>query len=182
MTPTDTLTPTPAASATANQATVTASITAANIRRGPSLAYNATGGLLLGTSTTVYGRNSDGTWIYVAIPGQSGKYGWMTALAQYVTVSVNVMDLPLAPYGPPVPAFIENCTNHTLLVAPGNISIPDRNNTNNKVQLYPDTYYVFDEYVKDLHNNNVQVLTVNLVEGEIADIVKNGNGNMYSCP
>jgi uncharacterized protein YgiM (DUF1202 family) len=174
--------PTLAASVTPNQFTVIADKSAANIRRGPGLAYNATGGLLKGASTTVFGRNPDGTWIYVAIPGQPGTFGWVTALPQYVTVSVNVMDLPLMTYGQPVPAFLQNCTEHTLLVTPGNISIPDRSNTNNKVQLNPNTYFVFDENVKDSNDNIVQIRTVTLVEGQTIDITKDGKGKVNSCP
>jgi Bacterial SH3 domain. len=155
---------------------------AANIRRGPALAYNATGGLLKDTSTTVYGRNQDGFWIYVAIPGQPGKFGWMTSLPQYVTVSVNVMDLPVMTYDQPVPAFIQNCTEHTLFVTPGNVTISDRNNSNHKVQLNPNIYLIFDENVKDTKNNIVQINTVTLSEGQTINISKDGKGKSYSCP
>ncbi|HMD87907.1 MAG TPA: hypothetical protein VKF38_01975, partial [Anaerolineaceae bacterium] len=137
---TATNTPMPA-SLTPNQYMVIASGSAANIRRGPGLAYNSTGGLLKNASTTVYGRNTDGSWIYVAIPGQPGTFGWVTALPQYVTVSVNVMNLPLIPYSQPVPAYIQNCTDHTLLVNPGSIAITDHT----RKQFYPNDYQIYDE-------------------------------------
>src|SRR5271157_670949 len=165
VTPTETLVPTMAASLTTSQATVIADKSASNIRRGPGLAYDITGGLLKGATTAVYGRNPDGTWIYVAIPGQPGKYGWVTGQPQYVTVSVNVMDLPLVAFDQPAPAYIENCTEHTVYVTPGNVSIPDRSNTDNKAQFNPGTYLVFDQHVTDSKGNIVQINTVTLVEG-----------------
>ena len=177
--PTDTLMP---ATVTPNQAIVIASGSAANIRRGPGLAYNATGGLLKGASTTIYGRNSDGTWIYVAIPGQPGTFGWVTSLPQYVSVSVNVMDLPLISYNQPVPAYLQNCTDHTLLVNPGNITLADRNNTNHIVRFYPNIYQIYDENVKDSSDNYLWIRTVTLVEGQTYDIAKDGNSKVYSCP
>ncbi|MDR3572980.1 MAG: hypothetical protein P4L50_03920 [Anaerolineaceae bacterium] len=179
MSPTDTLMP---GTVTPNQFTVIADKSAANIRRGPGLAFNAVGGLVKGATTTVFGRNSDGTWIYVAIPDQPGKFGWVTSLAQYVTVSVNPMDLPLTTYDQPVPAYIQNCTDHTLLVTPGNITIADRNNTNHKVQLFPNIYFIYDENVKDSSDNIMQIRTVTLVEGQTIDIAKDGKGKVYSCP
>jgi uncharacterized protein YgiM (DUF1202 family) len=179
MTPTDTLMP---ATITPNTFTVVADKTAANIRRGPGLAYNATGGLVKGATTTVFGRNQDGFWIYVAIPGQPGKFGWMTSLPQYVTVSVNVTDLPIMTYDQPVPAFIQNCTEHTLFVTPGNVTIPDRNNSTHKVQLNPNIYLIFDENVKDTKDNIVQINTVTLSEGQTVNITKDGKGKSYSCP
>lgn len=185
VTTTDTLSPTETllpGTVTPNQFTVIADKSAANIRRGPGLAYNATGGLVKGGSTTVFGRNTDGSWIYVAIPGQPGKFGWVTSLAQYVTVSVNVMDLPLMTYDQPVAAFIQNCTDHTLLVSPGNINIADRSNTNHKVQLNPNIYFIYDENVKDSNDKIVQIRTVTLVEGATIDIAKDGKGKVYTCP
>ena len=179
MSSTDTLMP---GTVTPNQLSVIADKSAANIRRGPGLAYNAIGGLVKGASTIIYGRNSDGTWIYVAIPGQPGKFGWVTSLPQYVTLSVNVMDLPLMTYDQPSPAFIQNCTEHTLLVTPGNITIADRNNSNHKVQLNPNIYFIFDENVRDTKDNIVQIRTVTLVEGQTVDIAKDGKGKGYTCP
>jgi uncharacterized protein YgiM (DUF1202 family) len=177
--PTETLMP---GTVTPNQFTVIADKSAANIRRGPGLAYNAIGGLVKGATTTVFGRNTDGTWIYVAIPGQPGKFGWVTSLAQFVTVSVNAMDLPLMTYDQPVAAFIQNCTDHTLLVTPGSITIADRSNTNHKVQLNPNIYFIFDENVKDSNDKIVQIRTVTLVEGQTIDIAKDGKNKSYSCP
>ena len=167
---------------TPNQATVFADKSAANIRRGPGLAYNATGGLPKGVSTAVYGRNSDGSWVYVAIPDQPGKFGWVTSLPQYVTLSVDVMSLELIPYEQPVPAFIQNCTDHTMLLNPGNITLSDRNNTGNKKQFFPNIYLIYDENVNDTSGNFLQIRTVTLVEGQTLQITKDGKGKSYSCP
>src|SRR5271169_235629 len=67
---------TAAPGATSCAAMVTANLNA-NIRTGPSTAYDAVGSLLTGQTAPIAGNNSDGTWWYINFPAGPGGYGWI---------------------------------------------------------------------------------------------------------
>jgi uncharacterized protein YraI len=71
----------------------TAIVTAGNlnIRTGPGASYSAITSVPYGTTLTLLGRNTDGTWVKVRT--SSGQEGWVNA--SYLTTSVPVSSLPI---------------------------------------------------------------------------------------
>jgi hypothetical protein len=115
--PSETPTATIAPSSTPLLVVITASGGGINIRRGPSVQYDAVAGLQEGNIATAVGRNSDGSWLFIPLPGDPSSYGWISTLSGFSTVQGEVSILPEQPYPPPVPAYIRNCTFHTMLEA-----------------------------------------------------------------
>jgi hypothetical protein len=56
-----------------------------NCRAGPNIIYPRLGWLLVGKQSTVYGRNEEQTWWYIANPTRPGEYCWVWG--QTTTVS-----------------------------------------------------------------------------------------------
>lgn len=48
-----------------------------NCRTGPHISYERVGFLLVGNSSTVYGRNEAQTWWYIANPTRAGEFCWV---------------------------------------------------------------------------------------------------------
>jgi hypothetical protein len=100
--PTPTLTPDSAGSVPVSgpcDPTVTASVNA-NVRSGPSTAYDTVGSLMLGQTATIVGRNDAYTWWYIAYPGVSGGYAW---IAGSVVTSACVPSVVQVVAAPPLP-------------------------------------------------------------------------------
>ena len=86
------------ASPTACTASVVAN-TSANIRSGPGTVYDITGSLPQSASAEVAGKNTDGTWWYIVIPGGS-SHGWIAASVvtpNCLPASVTVVAAPPTP-------------------------------------------------------------------------------------
>ncbi len=148
-----------------------------NIRRGPGAAYNPVGGMRDGQSSTATARNEDGSWLYISIPSAPSKFGWISTLTKYTSVSGDAMSLPLMTVEPAVPAYIQNCTFHEMLVKPAGVILPDQSNSpDNKQQFNPGDYTVLDE------TTSSQVADFTLLEGKTVDVKKDGLGTSYSCP
>lgn len=64
-----------------------------NLRAGPGEQTQTLGILDVGASTTAVGRNTDGTWIQIAVPGQPDLTVWV--LTSLVQVSGQVEGLPV---------------------------------------------------------------------------------------
>lgn len=94
----------PAASATACLPSVSVS-SSANVRSGPSTAYDALGQLPAGGSAAVHGISSDAGWYYIAFPGGENGYAWVAASVVEATCISPALPVIAAPALPtPVPA------------------------------------------------------------------------------
>jgi len=182
--PTDTVLPTEVptatleASPTPNGVIITASGGGINIRRGPSVQYNAISGLQQGNRATAVGRNEDGSWLFIPLPGNPGSYGWISTQSGYSTIQGSVNALVIQPSPPPVPAYIRNCTFHPMLVKPGDVVLKDQTlSPDNKHQFNPGEYKIYDQSA-----TNTQVKTLKLSEGDSVDITTDGLDNAYACP
>jgi hypothetical protein len=90
---TETMTPTqcvPSVTATAN----------ANVRRGPDIAFEVVGNLLIGSTATVAGRNDANTWWYINFPGGDGGYAWIAGSVVSTSCLPQVVQVVA---GPPTP-------------------------------------------------------------------------------
>lgn len=148
-----------------------------NVRRGPGPEYDTVGAFLDGQSTTVTGRNSDGSWVLINVPNTSRSLGWITVKTKYTTVTGDVAGLPPIVVSPAVPAYIRNCTPHEMLVNPGGLIVLERSNDpENKLQFFPGEYTVIDQ------TTEADVGGVTVFEGKTVDIKKDSSGKSYTCP
>jgi hypothetical protein len=182
--PTDTGLPTQAptlgavASATPAGVKITAATGNLNIRRGPGVAYNALAGLVEGTSATASGRTEDGLWLFIPLPSDATKFGWISTQTGFSQLEGDVLSLPIQPFLPPVLAYIRNCTFHPMLVKPGDVLLKDQTlSPDNKKLFNPGEYKIYDQAV-----SNTLVKTLKISEGDSVDIGKDGLGNTYTCP
>jgi serine/threonine-protein kinase len=74
-TPTRTITPSPTPTSTALPRVIV-NARSANIRTGPGTTYNVLTAVSKGSELAVIGRNADGTWLAVQMPGEE-KTGWI---------------------------------------------------------------------------------------------------------
>jgi uncharacterized protein YraI len=176
--PTATTVPTVAPSATPPPLTVFASGNL-NVRRGPGLAYNIVGFLANGETADVLGQNEDGTWLYIEVPSNPGRLGWVTADSPYLSASGPTGGLPQIPYDAAVPAYLRNCTFHTMRVNPGGFELRSQvYPPENERQVNPGHYEAADlgEAGEPI------VFSADIREGGHIDITKDGLGNVYACP
>jgi Tol biopolymer transport system component len=78
---------------------VTAS--ALNVRTGPGTAYPIVGGLSLGDSMEVVGKNAAGDWLQIAYPANSEGRGWIAAAYADLTGSLGAVPEVSVPSPPP---------------------------------------------------------------------------------
>ena len=182
--PTDTPAPseiptaTTAPSSTPLLVIITASGGGINIRRGPSVQHDVLAGLQQGNSATAVGRTSDGSWLFIPLPGDPSKYGWISTLSGFSSIQGDASILPEQPYPPVVPAYIRNCTFHTMLVKPGDTQLKDQTySPDNKQQFNPGEYKIYDQT-----EPGTLVETVKLHEGDSVDVTTDGLNNVYACP
>jgi hypothetical protein len=182
----------PADTATPNGVVITAihhgSI---GILRGTSLYYDILGYLKNGQSSTATARNSDGTWLYIAVPDYPSVHGWAYDGSVYSTVTGNIKSLPVVSVNPAVPAYIRNCTMDLMMIKPGNVLLqPQTDTVNNKKQFMPGAYTAFDQGslatpatgTPTPTPQSIQVQSITLKEGVSVDIHTDAQGNTYSCP
>ncbi len=184
--------PTKAATATAVPTQVpasptpvaTVSITAVKgnlfIRRGPDLAFNSIGVLMEGQKVDAQARDILSDWAQVTLPGHADQTGWVSLQTKYSSVDGDVSSLPvIKPEVWPVPSYLRNCTDHQMLVKPGDILLPSRLEApENEVWVYPGVYTVYDLD----HPDQPDVAEVQLREGLEIDIQVNGYGEKHKCP
>ncbi len=171
--PADTLAP-----ATPAGVTITVTNESLNIRRGPSVYYDALSYLKAGQSATAAGRNTQGNWLYVPLPGMPASFGWISTDPQYATTAGDINSLPVQAADPAKPAYIRNCTFHPMLIKPGNVLLqPQTDKTKRIAHFAPGMYNAYDQNV-----SNKNVFTVQLHEGDSVDIKTDGLGNTYTCP
>jgi hypothetical protein len=148
-----------------------------NIRRGPGPEYDTVGAILDGQSTVAHGRNTDGSWLYVALSNSSKAFGWLTTKTIYTTVAGSTNGLPVMSVPPALPAYIRNCTAHAMLVKPTGMVLADRGGAPDNQQAFlPGEYSVTDQ------DTDSVVADVTVFEGKTVDIKKDGSGKSYSCP
>jgi len=81
----------------------TSSSTRLRVRSGPGSTYPIVSRLNNGQSVTLLGRNAAGSWLLVALPGQTSPYGWVSAT--YLATQAPIAQLPVSSALPaPVPA------------------------------------------------------------------------------
>lgn len=149
-----------------------------HVRRGPSVDYNYVGVLYDGETAVAVGRDRISRWVLIELPGQPGVRGWVTTETDYSVVQGDVSTLPFVAVEPASPAYIRNCTKHTLVVYPGEIEL---------LSKYDDPYneerFGVGEYqVYDLENPEDEAIQViNLSEGRTVDILYDWEGEKSKC-
>ena len=171
---------TAAPTATPNVVTVTAAANGSlGILRGPSIDYDTLGYLQNSQTSTASARNSDGSWLYMYVPNYPTVFGWAYVGSQYSTTQGDVNSLPIKLVGPAVPAYIQNCTFHPMLIQPGGTLLQPQTDLTNRIKQFPPgSYTAYDQSAQ----GKPQVLTITLKEGVSVDIEKDGLGNTYKCP
>jgi len=102
---TPTLSPTPNSTATPSVPLISVTVDT-NCRSGPGKIYDYLGGLFVGQTAEVYGKNPSGDYFYIHLPENSSIYCWVTG--QYATIVGNASILPIftpPPTPTPVPSF-----------------------------------------------------------------------------
>lgn len=187
--PPNTPTPTVPAEITSPTASATlispaVSVTAVNgnlfVRRGPDLAYNSVSVLMKGEVVMALGRDVLARWVQIPIPGQPNKTGWVSIQTTYSVVSGDVMTLPeIMNVARPIASYFRNCTNHKMLVEPGDTVLLSVSGYPDNIQwINPGIYTVYDY---DLPNQP-EVLSAELREGLTVDILDDGSGEHRKCP
>ncbi|MBT3315442.1 MAG: hypothetical protein HN390_12615 [Anaerolineae bacterium] len=172
-------TPTPALAPTQAKETLF-SVTGGNlnVRRGPDLAYNYLGVMYDGDEAVAIGRDRKGDWLLIELPSKPGVEGWVTTETEYSTVEGNIRSLPIVEVEEALPAFIRNCTKHTILVQPVEIQLLDKYNEPDNVGHFDvATYQIYDVDI----SGNVRLEDVSLSEGRTVDIIYDGNGDKSKC-
>lgn len=150
-----------------------------NIRRGPGTEYNVVGFLSRGSRAAALGKNEDGDWLYLEVPGKPGTFGWVSATSTYSDVDGPAAQLPLTPYPAAVPAYLRNCVFHPMLIKPGDFILPPQFDApDNRRRVNPGHYEAWDQS----EVGPDPVLSVDIREGDSVDITSDGFGNMYTCP
>ncbi len=179
--------PIPTFGLTATPALPMVTITAINgniyIRRGSGSDFDPTGVLLQGETATATGRDILNEWLYIPIPSQAGKFGWVSTLTVYSSVSGNTMDLPVVDSDLAVPAFIQNCSTDDMIVQPTSVILPPwYQYPNNIVQFDPGEYTIMDYDNVKYNPKSNQGIVVDLREGELLKFTAMGTNAQHKCP
>ena len=177
----------PTIALTASPSLPSVTITALNgnlyIRRGSGSDFNPVGVLLKGQTATASGRDILDEWLYIPIPSQAGKFGWVSMQTIYSLVSGHTMDLPVVDSDLAVPAFIQNCSTHNMIVWPPGVIIPPGNQyPDNIIQFDPGDYTVQDYDNGKSNPNSNQGTVVDLREGDLFKITAMGTAAQHKCP
>lgn len=149
-----------------------------NVRRGPGLTYDTVAAFDTGQSTQPVGRDANGEWLQVEVPGSSGVYGWVYSKAPTVVVSGDALTLPEAAFDAAVPAYVRNCTSHQIALRPGELILePIAQQPANRIQVNPGFYEVVD-----LTLNAATITTLSVTEGSELVVTQDGNGVTHTCP
>ncbi len=173
--PTEIATPTPLV----KPVVITANKGNLNIRRGPGISYNPLSVLKNGQSAAAYGRDFLGQWVLIDIPALVGKTGWVRTETDYSQITGDIDSLPEVVVDFAVPAYVQNCTYHLMVLQPGNIQVSSLLGfPNNDARVYPGEYSVYDSDVPDA----LEVMTISVKEGVLIDIQVDGNSERHKCP
>ncbi len=176
----NTQTATPVPTRTPKKVTFTVTDGNLNVRRGPRLTYNYVGVLYDGDVAIAVGRDRLrlSRWLLIELPSNPGAKGWVTTETKYSTVEGDISSLPLVEVDVAVPAFIRNCTKHTILVQPVNVQLLNKyNEPCNEEHFYVLTYQIYDLDTP----GNVRLEDITLSEGRTVDIIYDGAGEKSKC-
>jgi len=158
---------------------ITASKGNLNIRRGSGVAYNPISVLKNGQSVTAHGRDFLANWIMVDIPNSAGETGWVRTETDYSKITGDINNLPEVIVDYAVPAYVQNCTYHLMILQPGGILVSNiLGFPNNDARVYSGEYFVYDDDVPDAP----EVMTVSVREGTLISIEVDGNSDKHKCP
>jgi hypothetical protein len=151
------------------------------IRRGPDMAYNRIGVLKKGESAQVIAQDVLSNWVQINIPN-SELTGWVSVMTNFSEITGDLKSLPNFTFTDyPQPAYIKNCTEHILLIMPGEYYLENLF-TNaqylNEVRVDSGVYSIYDVTLPD----EPLIQTVDMQEGETAYITVNGLGVSHKCP
>jgi len=153
------------------------------IRRGSGSDFNPIGALLKGQTVTALGRDILDEWLYIPIPSHAGKFGWVSTLTIYSSISGQTMDLPVVDSDLAVPAYIQNCSTRNMIVLPASVILPPfYQYPDSVVQFDPGEYTIFDYDNPKYSPNSNQGLVIDLVEGELYQITAMGTAAQHKCP
>jgi hypothetical protein len=180
-------TPTPASTAVEPSPTPepTVTVTAVNgnlyIRRGPGTAYDRIGVLNKGETAQVIGRDVLSKWAQIQIPGSEETTGWVSLLTEFSEIQGDLSLTPSFTFTDwPRPAYIENCTEHDLLILPNELYLYNLYTNDkylNEVQIDPGTYKIQDLFA----DGQPVYMTVDVREGQTLYITENALGELHKC-
>lgn len=151
------------------------------IRRGPEVAYDRIGVLTKGNSAEVIGQDVLSKWVQIRIP-DSELTGWVSLLTPFTTIEGDLATVSAFTFTDwPKPAYVKNCTEHEILISPGDIylkSLWTNQDYLNQAQIDPGTYEIHDLSMEDLPLIEV----VEIREGQTYYITLNGDGVYHNCP
>ena len=149
-----------------------------NVRRGPSISYNYVGVLYDGETAVAIARDRISRWILIEIPSNPGKRGWVTTETEYTDVQGDPGNLPFLEEEPASPAFIRNCTKHTILILPDYVELLNKyNGPYNEERFGVGVYQVIDIDIP----GTAQLDEISLSEGKTVDIIYDGAGTKSKC-
>lgn len=145
------------------------------------MAYNRIGVLKRGESAEVIGQDMLSRWAQIKIPN-SDATGWVSLMTSYSQIQGDLKNVPHFTFTDfPKAAYIKNCTEHVLLVMPGEYYLENLF-TNaqylNEVRVDSGVYSIYDVTLPD----EPLIQTVDMQEGETAYITVNGLGETHKCP
>lgn len=145
------------------------------------MAYNRIGVLKQGESAEVIGQDMLSRWVQIKIPN-SDSTGWVSLMTSYSQIQGDLKNVPHFTFTDfPKAAYIKNCTEHVLLVMPGEYYLENLF-TNaqylNEVRVDSGVYSIYDVTLPD----EPLIQTVDMQEGETAYITVNGLGETHKCP
>lgn len=150
-----------------------------NIRRGPGISYNPIAVLKDGQTSTAQGRDFLGKWILIDIPSSPGKTGWVRTETTYSLITGDVESLPEVIVDFAIPAYVQNCTYHLMVLQPGDIQVSSvLGFPNNDARVYPGEYTVYDSDVPEAK----EIMAISVKEGTFINIEVDGNSNHRKCP
>jgi len=126
------------------------------------------------------GRDVLSRWVRIVLPGDPSQIGWVTIVTDYTRVKGDIESLPeVSPTEWPELAFLRNCTHDLMVANPTGVTIPPLEYfPDNEVQVDPGRYSIVDVDV----DKYPEVLTVQIKEGSVVDIIHDGNGEKHKCP
>jgi hypothetical protein len=177
-TPTETVFGTPRPTRTPKQVMFTVTGGNLNVRRGPSIDYNYVGVLYDGDTAKAVGRDRISRWVMLELPDQPGVKGWVTTETDYSSVQGDVSILPFVEVEPASPAYIRNCTKHTMLISPTAVELLSKfDEPYNKERFGVGVYQVYD-----LENPDADpIQEISLSEGRTIDIRVDWSGEKSKC-
>ncbi|HNK63702.1 MAG TPA: SH3 domain-containing protein [Anaerolineales bacterium] len=151
------------------------------IRRGPGTEYDRVGVLYKGESTEIIGQDVLSKWVQVQVP-DSDRTGWVSIMTEFSKLDGDLTFVPDFTFTEwPQPAYIKNCTEHDVVVEPGDIYLYNLFTNSkylNESQVDPGVYTIFDMFLP----GEPEIQTVDVREGETIYITVDGDGTKHKCP